>query len=137
MVSLTCSDRSRASWESFRSGRRRAPLVGRIGETDIVDRGYEIAGADQGVAPHRHRRAAGMAGVAVEGEPERLGLVAADHDADVAALAVEHRRLLDMQLEIGVEHALPQRRGAGIADLVERLGDRVPFRQWSPAHCPG
>ena len=54
-----------------------------------------------------------MAGVAVEGEPERLGPVAADHDADVAALAVQHRRLLDVQLEIGIKARWPN--GAGPA----------------------
>ena len=61
-----------------------------------------------------------MTGVAVDREPQRLGLVAADHDADVAALAIQHRRLLDMQFEIGIEFTADRRR-AGIADLVERL----------------
>ena len=74
-----------------------------------------------------------MAGVALDGEPQRPGLVAADHDADIDLLAVEHRRLLDMQLEIGVELALAERLGPGIADRVERLldGDAVvvPGRQ--------
>ena len=64
-----------------------------------------------------------MAGIALDRDPERPRLVTADHDADVAALAVEHRRLLDVQLEIGVERALAQRRGTGIANPVERLLD--------------
>jgi len=64
-----------------------------------------------------------VAGVAVDGELERLGPIAADHDPDVAAFAVQHRGLLDVQLEIGVEHAGAQLLRAGVADRGQRVAD--------------
>jgi len=75
-------------------------------------------------SPSAYRR---HGGIALDGEPQRPRLVAADHDADIDLLAIEHRRLLDVQFEIGIELALAQRRGPGIADGVERLldGDAV------------
>ena len=64
-----------------------------------------------------------MAGLALDVDAQGERLVAADDDADIAALAVEVRRLLDVQLEIAVERAIAERRLAGIADPLELIAE--------------
>ena len=46
-------------------------------------------------------------------------------DADVDALRVEERTLLDMQLEVGVELAPADRRRAGVADALELVAEAL------------
>ena len=63
-----------------------------------------------GVHPHRHRRRAGMRLPAGQGELEPPEPLAVGDDADLPALGLEDRPLLDVQLEIGVH--LPRARPA-------------------------
>src|SRR6516165_849300 len=86
--------------KAFDPRRGCATVLGRIGKAYVVDTGHDVAGANKRVASVRHRRAAGMAGLAVYVDAH---IVAPDDDADIAALAVEMRRLLDVQLKIAVK----------------------------------
>src|SRR5262249_11280711 len=134
--------------KAFDARRGGAPLFRGVGKAYVVDAGNEVASANKRIAPVRHRRAAGMAGLAVYVDAPRQRLLATDDDADVAALAVEDRRLLDVQLEIAVERTVAERRLAGITDArqlvfeaqagivpgVERLGGRQLVGEGQRAH---
>src|SRR4029077_5685954 len=50
-------------------------------------------------------------------------LVAADHDADIAAFAVEVRRLLDVQFQVTIEPPATEWRLAEIADPLEFVAE--------------
>ena len=64
-----------------------------------------------------------MAGFALDVDAQSERLVAAHDDADIAALPVEMRRLLDVQLEVAVERAVAEGRLAGIADALEFVAE--------------
>src|SRR2546423_13415749 len=64
-----------------------------------------------------------MAGLSLDVDAQGQRLVAADHDADIAALTVEMRRLLDVQLQVTIERAVAERRLAGIADALELVAE--------------
>ena len=105
--------------EAFDARRSGAPQFSRIGEADVIHGCDQVAGADQCVAPLQHRRAARMAGFAVDVDAQGEGLVAANHDADITTLAIEMRRLLDVQLQVAVEGVIAEWRPASIADTRE------------------
>ena len=74
-------------------------------------------GGDERVAPVVHRRGAGVRVGAGEAQPVALDAEAAEHDAERQAEPLQHRALLDVQLEVGGGAGRaargPRRRGRG------------------------
>ena len=68
---------------------------------DPADVERELRGAGERVAPLVHRRRAGVRGLARPGDPVALDAEGAEHDAEREVHRLEHRPLLDVQLEVG------------------------------------
>ena len=86
--------------------------VGRArgGDAAVADRGVahrerEARRGEERVAPVRHRRRAGVRGLAAEDHAVALDADRAEHGADRQPEALEHRPLLDVQLEVGAHVA--------------------------------
>src|SRR3569833_3576267 len=91
-----------------------------MGERDAVDLFDEARAAAQGVAPVMHRRGAGMAVLADEGDLVPADRLYAGDDADVLVLGFEIGALLDVDLEERRQRVLTAALGPAIADAVER-----------------
>jgi hypothetical protein len=63
----------------------------------------DSGGTGEGIAARGHRRRAGVVGLARQGDSEAEQTTDAGHDAEVGALLLQHRTLLDVQLEIGAD----------------------------------
>src|SRR5689334_3777577 len=92
---------------------------------DLVHRGDGLGGRDQRVLARRHRGRAGVALLAGDRDIEPADALAAGDDADHLALGLEHRALLDVQLEV----ALPVLRSTGqrpaVADAFEFVAEAL------------
>ena len=91
----------------------------------------------EAVAAHGHRHRAGVAGLPGEDHPLALDALRAGDRADAEALVLEHRALLDVHLDVGLDvgHA-----GAGAVEvldvdavLAEHVGQRVALLVGQPA----
>ena len=110
----------------------------RIGQAQLLDLDDAFGRARQRVAPQCHRHGAGVTGHA--GEPRRQTGGAgnrADH-ADRQIFRLQHRALLDVQLDIGQQFAARPCGGADMigveTELNQRLAHRdVRQRPWTPA----
>ena len=78
---------------------------------DLADLELELRGAGERVAALVHRRRAGVRRLAAEGDLVALDAERAEHDAERQAERLEHRALLDVQLEVG----------GGVLELAARL----------------
>src|SRR5262245_21124291 len=105
--------------KAFDARRRGAPFLASEGKSDIVHGGNQITGTDQRIAALEHGRAAAVARFSRNSDAQGERLVAADHDTNIAALAIELRCLFDVQLQITVEAPVAERRRAEIADALE------------------
>ena len=68
---------------------------------DVACREREARRAGQRVAPQMHRRRAGVRGLAAKGDLVTLGGEGAGDDSQRQAHRLEHRSLLDVELEVG------------------------------------
>src|ERR687885_1172038 len=68
---------------------------------DLADLELELRGAGERVAALVHRRRAGVRGLAAERDPVALDAEGAEDDAEREPQRLEHRALLDVQLEVG------------------------------------
>ena len=84
-------------------------------EADVADRERGLRGGHEGVVPHRHRRCARVGGLAGEHRQVTLHAEGPEHGRRRLALALEHRALLDVALDVG----------AGAAQLGARLAGAV------------
>ena len=67
---------------------------------DLADLELELGGARERVAALRHRRRAGVRGLALPRDPRPLDPERPEHDAERQVHRLEHRPLLDVQLEV-------------------------------------
>src|SRR3546814_2671830 len=104
----------------LQADRRDARLVV---ERDLVDTVDDAGAAQHGVLAARHRRGAGMAFGAGDGDLEPAHALDALHDADGALIGLEDRALLDMRLEKRLERPAADRHVAEIADPLQLLAD--------------
>ena len=95
---------------------------------DLAELELELRRAGQRVAPLVHRRRAGVRGLAAEGDLVPLDPERPEHDAQRQAHRLEHRPLLDVQLEVGGGalqlRARLQRAVELDAVLAQRIGQR-------------
>ena len=68
---------------------------------DLAQLERELGGAGERVAPLVHRRRAGVRRLAAPGDPVALDAERAEHRAERQVQRLEHRPLLDVQLEVG------------------------------------
>ena len=68
---------------------------------DLADLELEPRGAGERVSPLGHRRRAGVGGLPVEGDAMALDAERAEHGSEGQPHRLEHRPLLDVQLEVG------------------------------------
>ena len=71
----------------------------------VLDRQDHLGRRRQRILAQRHRHGAGMAGMAGDRDPKPAGTVDRGDDADRQLELLEHRPLLDMDLDIA-QHAL-------------------------------
>ena len=83
---------------------------------DGVDLRGHFRGGEEGVLPAVHRRAAGVRGLAFEGNGPPFHAAGALHDGEGLAEIEKHRPLLDVELQVGGGVFLP---GCGVLDLFE------------------
>ena len=74
---------------------------------DALERDDGPRGGDAGVGAAVHRRGAGVTGTAGEHRPPALDPEGAEHRAAGQALGLQHRPLLDVQLEVGRQALAP------------------------------
>ena len=99
----------------------------RVAPGDLAAGQGGFGGGEEGVAAHRNRRRAGVRGLSDEPQDVALHAVGADDRAGGSAHRLEHRALLDVQLEVGARAALverPARLGHAV-DVHAVLGQRV------------
>ena len=101
----------------------------RLRAGDALGGEHELGGRGGGVAAQVHRRRAGVAGVAREGEVEAALAGDRGDDAERQALGLEHRALLDVDLEVGARRR--RRRAA------RRARPRSPRRSVTPSRRAG
>ena len=89
-------DDARPADDAARRAHRAVPHLAR----DVADRERELGRAGERVAPRVHRRRAGVRRLAAPREPRPLDAEGAEHDSERQAQRLEHRPLLDVQLEI-------------------------------------
>ena len=89
-----------------------ADQAGLVGPAELLDRDDAFGGARQRVAPQRHRHRAGVAGHAGEVRRQPRGASYRRHHADGKVLLLQHRPLLDVQFDIGMQFAARPRRRA-------------------------
>ena len=101
----------------------------RVAPGDVAAGERRLGGGEERVAAHRDRRRSRVRGLADEPQHVALDAVGADHHAGGSAHRLEHRPLLDVQLEVRA------RRGAGRApDAPRACGpDRRRSRRARPA----
>ena len=80
---------------------------------------------EPGVDPHRHRRRAGVRLLAGQRELQPPEPLAVGDDADLLALGLEDRPLLDVQLEVGVHLPRADRLVALPADPLQLVAERA------------
>ena len=83
---------------------------------DLAQLEREARGREERVAPLVDRRRPGVRGLPVEDDAVTLDADGAEHRADGETLALEHRALLDVQLEVGADVLEPR---AGLVRAVE------------------
>ena len=96
---------------------------------DLADLELELRRAGERVAPGVHRRRAGVRGLAAEGDLVALDAEGAEDDAEREVERLEHRALLDVQLEVGggvLEMLASSCLVEVDAVLGEHVGERVP-----------
>ena len=120
---------------------RTGPVVARASARrgGVVAEGDGAAGGGhERVPPGVHRRGARVRVRAREGQPVALDAEAAEHHAERQVHPLEHRALLDVQLEVGggagEPLARPRRRGRGDAVGGERVGQRDAVAVGEAAH---
>src|SRR5512133_3976530 len=97
----------------------RSAGMGRVGMADAVDRVDHASGADQGVAPPRHRRRTGMRLLTGYGDLVPALALRPGNDADRLLRGFEDRPLLDMRFEISGDRPAAGRFRTGKADPLE------------------
>ena len=95
------------------------PALVRLAE--FLDRDDAFGGAGQRVAPQRHRHRAGVTGHAGEVRRQPRGAGYCRHHADGKVLLLQHRPLLDMQFDIGMQLAAGPRRRADMLGVEPEL----------------
>ena len=99
---------------------------------DLAELELELRGAGEGVAALVHRRRAGVRGLAAERDRVALDAEGAEHDAERQVERLEHRPLLDVELEVGrrVFELRARLERAVEVDAVrgERVRERDPVR---------
>ena len=108
----------------------------------VLAQGQRAAGGGQeGVAAHLHRRRAGVGVQAGEAHGVALDAEGAQHGAQRLVDRLEHRALLDVQLEVGgralERRARVERRVEVDAVLAQRVGQRRPVAVGEAAHRVG
>src|SRR5437588_344994 len=87
-----------ASWPAPAGGGLVTAEVERQAPSEDGDLGGDVGG----VVTHRHRRGAGVVGLADHGELLPGDALHPGHGADVVALGLQDGSLLDVQLDVGV-----------------------------------
>jgi len=101
--------------------------IGCVGQRRIADAQHQVGGALQGVAAQRHRRGAGMGGLAARTAFEPAHPLSRGHHPDGVARYLQHRPLLDMELQEAVPVARRAWRAAAVADPLQRIGEGAPL----------
>ena len=108
--------------------RAHRPLPGPLG--DLADREFELGCARERVAPLVHRRRAGVRRLAAERHLVALDAERAEHDSERQVHRLEHRPLLDVELEVGGRAlelaARVERRVEVDAVLLSAAGSSIP-----------
>lgn len=100
------------------------PTVATVGVGDagsVSEEADHPRGGDAGILAHRHRRGAGMVGHAVDGYALPGNALQVLDRADGDALALQHRPLFDMQLDIDMRLEEAGLMSAGITDALQLL----------------
>ena len=96
-----------------------------MADRSIAHREREARGGQEGVAPVRHRGRAGVRRLAAEDHAVALDADGAEHRSDRQTEALEHRPLLDVQLEVGAHVAESAPAVARAVELDAVRADRV------------
>src|SRR5262249_5761653 len=104
---------------AYEPGNRRFALRGMVAPANIVDGNRNHCRAYQSVSALIHGRGSRMCGIAGDIDMHAVNGVAARHDAEWNAHALENWTLFNVDLEIRIERTLADRGSAGIADLAE------------------
>ena len=105
-----------------------ADQSGAICLAEFLDRHDAFGGARQRIAPQRHRHRAGMAGHAGEICRQPRGAGYRRHHADGKVLLLQHRPLLDVQFDIGMQFATRPRRRTDMIGIEPELLHRLAHR---------
>ena len=114
-------DDARLADDAARPCRRRRRRS--LGDVPNLER--ELGGAGERIAPRVHRRRAGVRGLAGPGDVVALDAERAQHDADRQIQRLEHRALLDVQLEVGGGVLQLRARVDRAVEVDAVLGERV------------
>ncbi len=110
------------------AGLRVGPARGRhaaVPDRRVAHREREARRGEERVAAMRHRRRAGMRGLTAEDHAVALDADRAEDRPDGQAEPLEHRALLDVQLEVGAHVSQAAARGRRAVELDAVLGDDV------------
>jgi hypothetical protein len=94
-------------------------------EAGLADRERGLRGGHEAVVPHRHRRRAGVGGLAREHHKVPLHAECPEHGRGRLTLALEHRALLDVALDVRASPAQLGARFAGALEVDVVAGDHV------------
>ena len=125
-------------------GAHHAGVGSRVAPGDLAAGERRLGGGEERIAAHRDRRRARVRGLADEAQDVALDTVGADDRAGRSAHRLEHRPLLDVQLEVGARAAAgratdapracgPDRRRSRPA----RPRSRTPWRSTRPRTLSG
>ncbi len=92
-------------------------------EDEVADERGDTGGHVAGVMAERHRRGTGVVRLPGDAQLCPGDALHAGDDADVDALVLEDRPLLDVELDEGVRHEARARRRSPVADPLELLAD--------------
>src|SRR5699024_903960 len=92
---------------------------------DLVGELGDLREAAPGIAAHRHRRRAGVALLAGHGALDPAEALTMRDDADLAALGLQDRALLDMELEERLHRAIADRLVALPADARKLVAESL------------
>ena len=96
-----------------------------MAETDLSNRQRCLGGGGKAVSAHRHRRGPGMRRLAGEDADVALDAAGSQHGGRGLAAALQHRSLLDVQLEVGARAPQPGARLARALELYAVARDDV------------
>ena len=108
------------------TGLSRSAAGNAVFPADIVDCGEEAGGPDHRIPAFLHLGRPGVCTLDVKDADQRMAVAAAHHHTDRNAPFFHQGILLDMQLEIGIEQASPDRCLAQIAEPPELAQYRMP-----------